>query len=628
MADLLFERPRAAGGDLVFGDSGGPTADAEAVVGGEFEPLAGVVFARVGLQANIAGTFEPLTGVVTAAYSSNTQRPTVGQREAPWQVADKPNQPGVEAGHRDAAQAPTGWAAFWERATGTPAGIEHRLPDVLKAAPIDRLGIFQDATGVHGGAHFLHQEATHVPARRDGVFQDATKAHSSTDFRHQDGDRTKRASRLARWQDGAALRAIRGSDFQGAAPSPHAWSSPFQDGVPPPPGLSLRPVDPPKPPGCYTPDPNLLFSWPWGYNGAHLVFQCGHYNPNPEPGETVVVPVKEVYLTINSAVLVRLDNGHPIPTTAMSMSLDGDSWTWSFSASVPGSALADVQPNSNGDPVLVQAAINGTPFRFALERIGRERSFNSSELRVSGRGLGAELDAPYAPQQSFGNTQARTAQQLIADILTVNNVPMDWSVLQWQPTDWLVPAGVFSHTGTYISAINAVVAAAGAYVQPHNTERKLNVCLRYPKPAWQWDTITPDFELPAAVTTQEGFEWVDKPAYNRVFVVGQEHGVLGRYTRSGTAGDREAPTVVDPLITHADAARQRGRAIISDTGRIATVSLRLPVLAETGIIKPGNFVRYVEGGNTHVGITRGVSVAVGLPTIYQTITLETHLEPV
>ena len=88
-----------------------------------------------------------------------------------------------------------------------------------------------------------------------------------------------------------------------------------------------------------------------------------------------------------------------------------------------------------------------------------------------------------------------------------------------------------------------------------------------------------------------------------------------------------APEVVDPLITHADAARQRGRAVLSDTGRIATVTLRLPVLAETGIIKPGSFVRYTEGGTTHMGLTRGVSVAVGMPATYQTLTLETHVEP-
>lgn len=333
-------------------------------------------------------------------------------------------------------------------------------------------------------------------------------------------------------------------------------------------------------------------------------------------------------MTVNSCVLVRLDNGHIIPATDMAISLDADSWTWSFSASVPGSALADVLPNANGDPLIAQAAINGTLFNFALERVSRDRVFNSSQLKVSGRGLGAELDAPYAPQMTFGNTSARTARQLLDDILTFNGVSIGWGVGLWQPTDWLVPAGVFNHSGTYVAALNAVVGAAGAYLQPHDTDRTLDVHLRYPTPAWLWSSVTPDFELPAAVTSQEGFEWVDKPVYNRVFVTGQEHGINGQYTRTGTAGDLVAPSIIDPLITHADAARQRGRAVISDTGRIAMVTLRLPVLDETGIIKPGKFVRYTEGGNTHIGITRGLSVAANLPTIYQTLTVETHVEPI
>ena len=140
--------------------------------------------------------------------------------------------------------------------------------------------------------------------------------------------------------------------------------------------------------------------------------------------------------------------------------------------------------------------------------------------------------------------------------------------------------------------------------------------------------MTPDLELPAAVVSDEGIEWKHKAPYNRVFVYGQEGGVNCQYTRAGTAGDRVAPDVMHPLITAPAAGRQRGRAIISDTGAIATVTLRLPVLAETGVIKPGKFVRYVDEGVARVGLTRSVAVDVSMPTIYQTIRVETHVEPV
>lgn len=389
----------------------------------------------------------------------------------------------------------------------------------------------------------------------------------------------------------------------------------------PPPGRSWYPPEPPEPPVCYEPDTDLVFSTAWTADG-NLLFVCEYTDPGPEPGETVVVPVKEVYLVINSAVLVRVEDGEAIPTLEMSMSLDVDSWTWSFSARVPGEALSLLAPGVDG-PVHVQATINGTPYRFIVERLQRDRSFNSNVLAVSGRGRLAVLDSPYAPTKDFFNAGARTAQQLIDDILTDNGVPLGWGVT-WQPVDWSVPAGVFSHQGNYISAINSVASSAGAYLQPHNTDEALSILLRYPEAPWNWGSVTPDFELPSALATVEGIEWQDRPAYNRVYVSGQQTGVLGRVTRAGTAGDMLAPTVVDPLMVTAAAARQRGIPVLAETGRIASVTLRLPVLTETGIIRPGNFVRYVDGATTRMGLSRSVSVDVGLPTIWQTITLETH----
>ncbi|RCV86426.1 hypothetical protein DU506_18320 [Vreelandella rituensis] len=173
-----------------------------------------------------------------------------------------------------------------------------------------------------------------------------------------------------------------------------------------------------------------------------------------------------------------------------------------------------------------------------------------------------------------------------------------------------------------------MAGSISAYLQPHNTDEVLRVLSRYPVAPWDWAGVTPDFELPSAVMSRESIEWRDKARYNRVYVMGQQVGVNGRVTREGTAGDYLAPTIIDPLITEAVAARQRGIAVLSDTGRIATVGLRLPVLAETGIIAPGSFVRYLDGGIERIGLTRSVQVEVGLPSIWQTLGVETHVEPV
>lgn len=345
----------------------------------------------------------------------------------------------------------------------------------------------------------------------------------------------------------------------------------------------------------------------------------------PEP--LVVVPLRSVYVQVNATSLRRVSDGLPLPALSISMSLDADSWVWSFNASLPASELPNVE-GVEGEPVELEASINGESFRLLVERITRERTFGKAAIQISGRGKLALLDAPYAPVMNFGNTDPRTVQQLMNDVLTLNGVSLGWLV-NFEPEDWLVPANVFSHRGTYISALNDIAAAAGAYVQPHASGNELFIRSRYPVAPWKWATdVYPDFELPSAPVTRESIEWIDKPRYNRVYVSGIGAGVQGRVTRAGTAGDLLAPAVTHALITAAAGARQRGIVELAQTGRMANTTLRLPVLDETGIITPGKFVKYVDGTSTRIGIVRAVSVEVGMPQVWQSIQLETHVEPV
>jgi hypothetical protein len=355
--------------------------------------------------------------------------------------------------------------------------------------------------------------------------------------------------------------------------------------------------------------------------GWGVVIPIGGIGPD-EPG--VIVPIKKVYMIFNSVSLRRVDGNIALPNSSFTLSLDVDSWTWGFSAALPGSALPDLEPASSGAPVELEAMVNGTAFRVLVESIGSERVFGKHVIRAQGRGRTALLDSPYAPVRNFGNVAARTAQQLMGDALTVNGVAMDWAVT-WGLEDWLVPANVFAHQGSYIGALNTIAAAAGGYVQPHASLQTLHILPRYPVAPWNWGSVTPDFELPSAVTTRESIEWVERARYNRVFVSGQQAGILGRVTRAGTAGDLLAPMVTDALITTAAAARQRGISVLANTGRQANVSLRLPVLPETGVITPGKFVRYTDAGAARLGIVRSVSVDASFPQVWQSIGVETHV---
>lgn len=355
-----------------------------------------------------------------------------------------------------------------------------------------------------------------------------------------------------------------------------------------------------------------------------LVFGCRPYVPPPPPGE-VVVPIRRAYIVLNTITLVRASDGAPLDATALTLQIDADSWTWGWDATIPGAQLALVEPAEYGEPVELIATVNGQSFRLLAERIARDRRFGESRLRVSGRGRAGLLAAPHSPIVTRHNdAAARTTQQLLADALTDNGVSLGWAI-DWQPADWLVPAGAWHHTGSYIEHAQRIAEAAGAYVQADPVADTLRILPRYPVLPWEWATSTPDIELPSAPVVRESIEWVERPAYNRVFVSGATAGgILGQVTRAGTAGNIVAPMVTDPLITHADAARARGRAILADTGRQARVTLDLPILPETGIIAPGKLIRYTDAGTVRMGLVRGTAVRAQLPTARQSIELETH----
>lgn len=363
---------------------------------------------------------------------------------------------------------------------------------------------------------------------------------------------------------------------------------------------------------------------PWVRYSRALSPGLGVVTP-PNPGGDreplfEILPSK-VYIVLNSVTLRRASDDAPVPVFSLALSIDVESFAWSFSADAPVESEALLMPSSGGAPVELIASVNGAEFRLLAESLSRERSFGKTRIKVSGRSHSAALATPYAAQRSFTQTADRTAQQLMNDALTLNGVPLGWAV-DWGLTDWFVPAGAFAHQGSPMSAVQAIAAAAGGYVQPHRTAQTLRIRARYPVQRWLWSGVTPDVALPADVTVREGLQWVDKPVVNRVYVSGEGAGVLGQVTRTGTAGDALAPMVVDRLITHADAARQRGIAVLSDSGRSIGMTLSLPVLPATGVIEPGIFVQYQDGSTSRIGLVRSTQIDARMPQVRQTIGVE------
>lgn len=336
---------------------------------------------------------------------------------------------------------------------------------------------------------------------------------------------------------------------------------------------------------------------------------------DPQPGETIIIPVRRFYIVQNEIMLTRVSDGQPIPALNLSVSFDCDSWLPTFSATIPESVRALVMPGQT--PVEVRAYINGSEFVFLVEKIGRSRAFAKPSVAISGRGIAAELDAPFAAAKQHSNASAMTAQQLIGAALEYTTYSQTWNI-----DDWLVPAGALAISGTPAAVAAHVAEAAGAVLAADWALRDLRMLPRYPVKPWEWDTATPAYVIPAAVTETEGVEWIDKPDYNLVYVAGVQSGIIGRIKRAGTAGDKPAPMVTHPLCTHADAARQRGTAILSDTGRKALLRISMPVLESTGVIDICRLIEFSDGANTRRGIVRANEVSVEFPTVRQTLTIE------
>ncbi len=606
---------------LVFGDDIGSSSqpDVTLVLDAVLPGLSGAQAIVLGLAVAVRSLLPSLICSAAVQYQSQTQRPTVASVQT-WAEVAASTEMGITVPEQHALRVETGMQAAFAEAIliSIPVGIAF---DEAQRTATRRRGLFQEGQQIGSRLRADWQDGlSDRRPQRMSVFTEADRVQSGVlRPRFQEGLRDRRTWLASRFDETVQCAGSRHRGQAGPGVGRRkGWIGQFEEAWVPRPGVHVASV-PPIAPTPYW-GGQLLFACP-SLSVPLLVFglrQC-----EITPVGAVTVPVRRVYFVINDVSLHRVVDGVEVPVFTLSLSLDAASWAWGFEASLPASAEALLDPGSGSGPVALLASVNGAHFHVLAESISRERTFGDASIKATGRGRNAVLAAPYAQVMTFSNAEARTARQLMDDVLTIDGISLGWTV-DWGLTDWNVPAGVLAQQGTWIEALSAIAGAAGGYLIPHRTDTSLRVRHRYPVAPWEWGTVTPDFVLPVDAVVRESLRWLDKPAYNRVFVSGQEVGVLGQVTRAGTAGDVLAPMVVDALITEAAAARQRGIAVLSDTGRQIEVSLRLPVLAETGIIEPGAFVEYQDGSVTRLGLVRATQVQAGLIEVWQTLGVQAY----
>lgn len=568
----------------------------------------------------------PLTAAFDAQYLTNTARPTVGQVAAVAQVA---------------RQIESGLQHFEQQTTRTNAGVQAGFTDAIGVDDSTWVA-FEEAHRTQQGRATAFQDAARLDAvrahtkwqdglrdrreQRTGTFQDGMRAPTSRIHgRFQEGVRDRRTPVSNRSQ-AAVPRSLGYQGHAGAAvPKRLDRLSKFQEGRRPPAGIAAVIVVPPV--VTYRPGSDLVF---FDATNGTLIFIRDDYVEPATPGATLYILPARFYMTTHNVFAQRLPDLADIPIYDPVVAADEGSYCWTLQASGP-SSLFELLASVDGLPVQLRVTMDGIPWVFSIDTMKRSQVFGKTGVSITGRSVTALIGAPYLRAITRDNTGgSMLAQQLALSALQYTGVDLDWGL-----TDWMVPAGAWSHQGTPLDAVQAIAQAAGGYLQSHRSEPTLLTRHPYsqragdnPGAPWGWMTGPADVELAPDAIITDGTERKDGPDINAIYVSGTTQGVLGLVKRTGTAGDKLAAMVTDALITDAIAARQRGLSVLGSAGSKYNVVLELPVLTglgQPGVLNVGQLVQ-INAATPWRGRVRAVSVASKRPTLRQTVTLERHLE--
>lgn len=366
--------------------------------------------------------------------------------------------------------------------------------------------------------------------------------------------------------------------------------------------------------------------------GLTLVFGfnlCGAITPD----SLLYILPSRVYMSAHTVAAYLEPSGTPVPIFDLSLSADMDSTVWTFSASAPASYFEALMPISRV-PQKLRLVVNGLEWILLVENLQEKTVFGQRRASIGGRSVTSLVGDPYALITDRLSLSANTAQQHALDALQFSGISLDWNI-----TDWLVPTGAWSHTGTPLEAVQALAQGVGGFINSHRTLAELIV--RHPYPTlpggipggpWNWEgaagTVAADVELAPDSIRERSVERMDGPDLDGVYVSGTvTGGIEAHVKRLGTLGAKLAPMSSNPLITATAAASQLGYSILGLSGSKHKVSLVLPVLVgvdQPGVLEVGQLVQ-VNDLVPWRGRVRGVQVSFSPPTLTQTVTLERHL---
>lgn len=369
------------------------------------------------------------------------------------------------------------------------------------------------------------------------------------------------------------------------------------------------PIVPPTPPEPPRGQADLIFQCDLLPCNIHMDFAipcCGE-----KPWEPI--PILDTYFMLNELLLFREADGRPIACSAASVRLEPNTCAWDISATIPIHELEHLEENE-----LMHLVVNGRHFLWFKESWSRSRQFGEFQsAQISGRSRHAELDIE--PESGVLDNPIN-ARQLADNALVNTGYDLDWRL-----PDWMVPANAYGWQNlSRIQRIAEVVSSVGGILWGDPADKKLIAVSKWPVAPWLWDGKTPR-QLPSNIMQTLNERYIDNPMYNAVFARGELAGIQARVRINGSAGERVAETIVHPLITDFEAAREVGLTALSDSGPHRQFDIRMPLLDELGQFEISEMIE-ATGSETWKGLIRSIGFDASLENealvIYQTLGIE------
>jgi len=283
--------------------------------------------------------------------------------------------------------------------------------------------------------------------------------------------------------------------------------------------------------------------------------------------ERRIIPWRYAYVIVHDISLYRVSDGVALPSDSIEIVSASDQWADTLRARIYGDDAMDLL--AAADPLRVRCEINGEAWEMVVRAPSESLVHGGRAVSLTAYSLSSLLDAPYQAPADYAEASQRTAAQLAEQAL-----PTGWTLL-WELPSWLVPGGAYAHEGlTPAQVVARVVRSVRGVIRPGRTAQTLTAQSRWPVLPWLYASATPNLVVQSGLWRAAERAAIVPTQADAVYVQGgQVGGVLARVYRSGSAGDWLAPTPsADALITHVDAARELGGAILA--GQHATSGLR------------------------------------------------------